>query len=102
MPEDTPGAGGRPPWEPTAEERGKVAAWAEAGYTQEDIADRLDIDPKTLRLRCRKELDFGTRAIRRKQKRGPRGSAAEPWCDLLPVEDEGQKARMDRAARTHG
>lgn len=48
------------PWEPTDFQRGQVKAWAEAGYTQEDIASRMDVDPKTLRAHCREELDFGT------------------------------------------
>jgi hypothetical protein len=40
-------------------ERGQVKAWTEAGYSQDDIAARLDVDPKTLRKHCREELDFG-------------------------------------------
>jgi hypothetical protein len=36
-----------------------VQAWSEAGYGQETIAERLGVDPKTLRLHCRQELDYG-------------------------------------------
>jgi hypothetical protein len=43
---------GRPPWEPTDVERGKVQAYAEAGYSQEDIAERLDVDRQTLTKHC--------------------------------------------------
>lgn len=51
---------GQPEWEPTDQQRGMVKAWSEAGFTQADIADRLGVDPKTLRKHCRTELDFGT------------------------------------------
>jgi hypothetical protein len=40
---------GRPAFEPTDAQRGEVVALAGAGYSEEVIADFLDIDPKTLR-----------------------------------------------------
>ncbi len=59
MSDEKPEGPGRPEWAPTEFQRGQVKAWAEAGFTQDDIADRLDTDPKTLRKHCREELDFG-------------------------------------------
>lgn len=60
MRDEKPEELGRPPWEPSDKERGQVQAWADAGYTQEDIASRIGVDAKTLRKHCRQELDFGT------------------------------------------
>jgi hypothetical protein len=48
---------GRPAFEPTDQNRGEVKALRVAGYTQEQIADYLDIDEKTLRLHFRDEID---------------------------------------------
>lgn len=74
MPENTrtngcpPGAGqiapahggriGNPPYEPTDQDRANVRAWAKIA-SQELIADRLNIDLKTLRKHYRAELDDG-------------------------------------------
>lgn len=44
---------------PTDKLRGIVEALASAGYTQQKIAERLDINPNTLRKHYRKELDHG-------------------------------------------
>jgi len=38
-------------------QRGQVKAWTEAGFTQDEIAARLEISPPTLRKHCREELD---------------------------------------------
>lgn len=57
------GAGGRPPFVPTEKMRGEVQAFSIAGYTQEQIAEYLDIDPKTLRANFRTELDFASMKV---------------------------------------
>lgn len=58
-PASTPeGEIGRPPWEPTPSERAQVQAWSEGGFTQAQIAARLEVDEKTLRAHCRPELDY--------------------------------------------
>lgn len=59
MADDEKNLGGRPPHVPTEKSRGQVEAFTIAGYTQENIAAHLDIDPKTLREHYRRELDFG-------------------------------------------
>jgi hypothetical protein len=46
-------------FEPTEEQRRTVRAMAGLGIPQPDIATLLEIDPKTLRLRFRTELDRG-------------------------------------------
>lgn len=46
-----------PPHAPTAESRAQVSALYSYGITQEEIARFLSIDPKTLRLHYRDELD---------------------------------------------
>lgn len=46
-----------PPHAPTAESRAQVSALYSYGITQEEIARFLNIDPKTLRLHYRDELD---------------------------------------------
>lgn len=48
---------GRPPHVPDKKTRGTVEAMSSYGVPQEDIAKVLDIDPKTLRLHYRYELD---------------------------------------------
>jgi hypothetical protein len=48
----------RAPHEPTPETRQKVQLHATVGTPQDDIADLLGIDPKTLRLHYRDELDL--------------------------------------------
>lgn len=48
---------GRPAYVPTEEDRVTVDALAVAGYAQAKIAAYLRIDPKTLRLHYRNELD---------------------------------------------
>lgn len=50
---------GRPPFEPTAEQRGQVLAYIHTGYGQGDISLFLGIAEKTLREHFREELDFG-------------------------------------------
>ena len=44
---------------PTDEQRRTVRAMAGFGVPQDAIAQHLDIDPKTLRKACRRELDGG-------------------------------------------
>lgn len=46
-----------PPHAPTDEQRKKVAAMYSVGITQDDLAQFLGIDLKTLRKHYRKELD---------------------------------------------
>lgn len=46
-----------PPHTPTVESRAQVSALYSYGITQEEIARFLNIDPKTLRLYYRDELD---------------------------------------------
>ena len=46
-----------PPHAPTPESRAQVSALYSYGITQEEIARFLSIDPKTLRLHYRDELD---------------------------------------------
>ena len=48
------------PFEPTEEQRRTVRAMAGYGVPQDDIATLLEIDPKTLRKRFRRELDRGS------------------------------------------
>jgi len=48
---------GRPPHVPSDQTRKQVEAMSSYGVPQEDIAKVLDIDPKTLRLHYRYELD---------------------------------------------
>lgn len=50
--------GGRPPWEPTDLDRGRVQGYAEAGFTHEQIAKRVGIDVKTLAKHCGDILEF--------------------------------------------
>ena len=49
-----------PPFKPTDEQRKQVQAMSGYGVPQADIAVVLDIDPKTLRLHFRRELDLGS------------------------------------------
>lgn len=51
--------GGRPPHQPTEQDRAKVKALSAYGIPQEQIARVFDIDSKTLRLHYRDELDLG-------------------------------------------
>jgi hypothetical protein len=53
-------AKGNPQHKPTDEQRKQVQAMSGYGVPQEDIATVLDIDPKTLRLHYRRELDLGS------------------------------------------
>lgn len=46
-----------PSHKPTAENKEKVESYSAVGIPQEDIARVLGIDPKTLRLHYREELD---------------------------------------------
>ena len=54
-----PGEGGRPAWEPTAEERKLVASLAAYGVRQEEIAAVVSVSVDSLARHCRKELDTG-------------------------------------------
>lgn len=47
---------GRPEWSPTPEQRGRIAASAQYGATNEQIAADLGIDVKTLKKHCAEEL----------------------------------------------
>jgi hypothetical protein len=47
---------GRPAYSPSKADRMDVAKWNRAGASQEEIADALDIDPKTLRKYFEAEL----------------------------------------------
>ncbi len=49
-----------PRFEPTEEQRRTVRAMSGFGVPQEGIAVLLDIDPKTLRVHFRRELDRGS------------------------------------------
>lgn len=51
---------GRPPFEPTEEQRNKVRMWAAVGTTQEVIASELGICIDTLAKYFRAELDEAT------------------------------------------
>jgi len=53
------GLGGNPKFKPTDEQRKTVEAMAGFGIPHEDIALVIGIGDKTLRLRCRRELDIG-------------------------------------------
>jgi hypothetical protein len=48
-----------PPFEPTEEQRKLVKTLSGFGIPQEDIAQFIGIEPKTLRRRFREELDRG-------------------------------------------
>jgi len=50
---------GRPPHQPTDENRTKVRAWAAVGVRHEDIASKLAISADTLTKYYRQELDDG-------------------------------------------
>ncbi|GLK86674.1 hypothetical protein [Ancylobacter defluvii] len=52
-------ARGRPTFKPTDENRKMVEAMAAYGVREDEIADIMDIDPKTLRKHFRRELDLG-------------------------------------------
>jgi transcriptional regulator with XRE-family HTH domain len=53
------GEQGRPAWAPTGEQRFLVRLMMAAGYTQEKIAEHLNVTRPTLRKYCRKELQDG-------------------------------------------
>ncbi|WP_198384964.1 hypothetical protein [Roseomonas sp. KE2513] len=48
------------PYAPTEEQRRTVRVMAGFGFPQPDIATLLEIDPKTLRVHFRRELDRGS------------------------------------------
>jgi uncharacterized protein YjcR len=50
---------GRPPHQPTDENRTKIKAWAAVGVRHEDIAAKLGISADTLVKYYRQELDDG-------------------------------------------
>ena len=54
-----PDKGGRPSFDPDAEQRKTVNAMAGYGIPQDDIARVIGVDPKTLRKHFRNELDTG-------------------------------------------
>lgn len=51
---------GRPAYEPTDQDRGKVVAFSIAGYTEVQISGHLKIDPKTLRKHYAYEIDYAS------------------------------------------
>lgn len=57
---------GRPPFEPTEQQRETVANMIACGITQEQIALYLDIDDNTLRKHFRRELDTAATAANAK------------------------------------
>lgn len=57
-PPPEPNPPGRPEYEPTDFDKGRVQAFTVAGYGQEDIATRLGISTPTLRKHYREQLDF--------------------------------------------
>lgn len=54
-----PNPPGRPPYEPTDFDKGRVQAWTVAGYNSDDIALRLCISEPTLRKYYAEQLEFG-------------------------------------------
>lgn len=57
LPDAVPNGRGRPPFEPTAEQRAKVEGMAACGIPQQQMALVLGIDDETLRKYFRHELD---------------------------------------------
>lgn len=51
--------GGRPPYQPTEKDRRTVEGMTAMGATSDEVAQVLDIDPKTMRKYFRRELDTG-------------------------------------------
>lgn len=49
---------GRPPWVPSETDKGRIQAYAEAGFSQDDIAERLEVDRQTLTKHCGNILKF--------------------------------------------
>lgn len=47
-------------WKPTEEQRKQIETMSGMGIPQEQMAILLEVDPKTLRKHCRKELDQGS------------------------------------------
>lgn len=58
MADDDKNAGGRPEWVPTDIEKGRIQGYAEAGFTQEQIARRIGVDRQTLVKHCNDILEF--------------------------------------------
>ena len=50
---------GRPPWQPTDQQRRIVQAMGAHGVPQESIAKTLGVAAKTLRKHCKTELEIG-------------------------------------------
>ena len=50
---------GRPPFQPDNQTRKQIELMAAIGVSQNEIARALGINPKTLRLHCRRELERG-------------------------------------------
>lgn len=57
-PKPAKGEPGRPQWSPSDFQRGQIQGWVEAGYTQDQIAARLEVDRKTLTKHCNSILQF--------------------------------------------
>ncbi len=53
-------SGGMPPHDPSEDARKQVETMSAMGIRQDDMANILDIDPKTLRKYYRRELDVGS------------------------------------------
>ena len=114
---------GRPPHEPTATARRRVAVLAGGGWSQDDIAAVLEIDRNTLAKHYMHELTVGARekreeileAMRKAAKKGsvpaarlylqnigqvlPATALADESIAPSPIAD-GLKAARDRAATT--
>lgn len=57
---------GRPPWEPTDEQRRLVEHYVSIGYTQEQVAALLETSVDSLARHCRRELDLGALTVNAK------------------------------------
>lgn len=70
-----------------------VEAYAIGGFTQDQIAEAMGVDPKTLRLHCRKELDFGRMNVIAKVS----GNAVRAACGAPAQFDEhGNEVRAEQ------
>jgi hypothetical protein len=54
-----PNPDGRPPWQPTAEEREKVKALAGRGVPEVNIAALVGVSKHTLRKHCKDDIEAG-------------------------------------------
>lgn len=99
-----------PAHKPTEENRNKVVSYARVGIPQEDIARVLDIDPKTLRLHYRDELDKASieanskvgGALYEKALSGDTASmiwwtkARMRWSEKKEIEHSGELTKVDK------